>query len=464
MARQEYFLQGTTPSAATEKTRARENWTQQGWFRLLALIILLEVFMPFLVWPVGIPRFVLGAIEAGIGLVILVAFAYMMKEDRVPMAVLLIAGTTLIWGLISAFEGQPLAATAWGWWGLFKYPLVGIFAYLVQGWPTDFARTFIKFTVGLLIFEFCVQLVMLALGFPTGDSMGGTFGNKGVIQFTMLVFFAVSLAFGHWLATHEWKLLLLVLVIGMIGTTLSTTKFYLIGTAVLAAAALITHMIRGGQIRQLLFYVVLLVGAAAIVLPLYNNWMVETRGLKPLQEYLTTDALEGYLFNGGISDGDYTYNIGRGLAMTYAWQQIQRDWTTTLFGYGLGTRSQSTFLGVRGNVLKDDVYGVGTTSLSTWLQEFGVVGIGVFLAINLWIMLKLFRFAGATSDPYQAALAYGIFLFTMFWPLWLWYQKAWLAGAMMTLYWVSLGYTFNLIYMPGRRKQAARRRERPNLL
>lgn len=89
MARQEYFLQGTTPSAATEKTRARENWTQQGWFRLLALIILLEVFMPFLVWPVGIPRFVLGAIEAGIGLVILVAFAYMMKEDRVPMAVLL---------------------------------------------------------------------------------------------------------------------------------------------------------------------------------------------------------------------------------------------------------------------------------------------------------------------------------------------------------------------------------------
>ncbi len=72
-------------------------------------------------------------------------------------------------------------------------------------------------------------------------------------------------------------------------------------------------------------------------------------------------------------------------------------------------------------------------------------------------MAKLFRFARATSDPYQATLAYGLFIFTMFWPVWLWYHKAWLAGAMMILYWVSLGYTFHLIYTPERR-QAIRRR------
>lgn len=458
MARQENIYQGTLATPASENQRARESWTRQGWFRLIALLMILEVFLPFLVWPVGLPRVILGAIEVALGLIVLITFAYMMKEDKIPAAILFIGGVTLIWGIVSAFEGQALAATGWGWWGDFKYPLLGVFAYLVQGWPADFARRFFKFTIGLLIFQIGVQFVMLALGFPTGDSMGGTFGLKGVIQFTMLVFFAVSLALGHWLATHQWKLLLFVLTLGMIGSSLSGTKFYLIAVAGLAAVTLVTHMIRGGQFRQLFLYVILLAGAAAIIIPVYNMWLVDSRGLKPLQEYLSAEALDSYLFNDGIAEGDFAYNLGRGLAIKHAWSQVQRDWTTTLFGYGMGTRSQSVVLGVRGNALQEDVYGVGTYSLSTWLQEYGLVGLGVFIAFNLWVMIRLFRFARGAEEPYQAALAYGLFLFTMFWPVWLWYQKAWLAGAMMTLYWLSLGYTFNLIYKPGRRVKAARRR------
>lgn len=457
MARQEYLYQEAGAPPIQTKTRDRENWMRQGWFRLLAMVLLLEVFLPFLVWPVGLPRVILGAIEVGIALVVLVAFAYMMLEDRIPGGLLLIAGATLIWSLVSTFEGQAFAATAWGWWGLFKYPLLGVFAYLVQGWPTDFARWFFKFTIGLLVFQIGVQLVMLALGFPMGDSMGGTFGQKGVMQFSMLVFFTVALALGNWLATHNWKLLLFVLALGLLGSTLSGTKFYLFAVAALVVITVIVHLIRGGQLRQLMLYVVLLAGAAAVFVPLYNSYLVNARGLRPLQEYLQPDVIESYLFNDGVSADDSTYNIGRGLAITYAWQQIQRDWTTKLFGFGIGTRSQSSFLGVRGSVLEEDIYGVGTTSLSTWIQEHGIIGVGLFLAFCLWTMVKLFRFARTTTDPYQATLAYGLFIFTMFWPVWLWYHKAWLAGAMMVLYWSSLGYTFHLIYTPERR-QAARRR------
>lgn len=451
MARQEYLYQETTPISTPKKVRARDNWMHQGWFRLLAFVMLAELFMPFLVWPLRFPRAVLGVSEMAAALAVLVAFAYMMKDDRVPAAMLLIGGVTLVWGMMSAFEGQSLAATVWGWWGMFKYPLLGVFAYLVRGWPVDFARWFLRFCILLLVFQIGVQLALLAAGFPVGDSLAGTFGHKGVMQFSMMVFFIVALAFGHWLATYKWKTLVLVLALGLIGSTLNGTKFYLIAAGMLAAAALVIHMVRGGQLRQLFLYIVLVSAIASIALPFYNSYL-QSRGRSPLQEMLTLESIEGYLFTDGTSATDSSYNIGRGLAITYGWEQIQRDWTTTLFGYGLGTRTQSTVLGIRGTVLQEDVYGVGTISLGTWLQEYGIIGLIVFFTFALWTAVKLFRFARATSDPYQSSLAYGLVLYTLFWPVWLFYHKSWSAGTMMTLYWVSLGYTFHLIYAPGRRR------------
>jgi cell division protein FtsW (lipid II flippase) len=106
-------------------------------------------------------------------------------------------------------------------------------------------------------------------------------------------------------------------------------------------------------------------------------------------------------------------------------------------------------LGVSGSALEGDVYGgVGTTTLSTWMYEYGFMGLILFQIFNLWVVVKLFRHARRVSDPYQAALAYGLILFTLFWPVWTWYHKAWIAGVMMILYWIAIGYTFRQIYHP----------------
>ncbi len=416
------------------------------WFRLLAILFLLEIFTPFLQWPIGLPRMITGGLEGMAAVIVLLALAYMMKEDRIPKLVLLILGITFVWGLVSVFEGQSPAAFAWGWWRMFKYPLLGLFAYLFIDDPEDFARWFIRFCVMLLVFQIGVQIVMYAIGYPINDDLAGTFGKKGVMQYTMMLFFVVCMALGHWLGTHDWKWMLAVLVLGLVGSTLSATKFYLFGAVALVAAALFLHLIRGGQIRQLLIIMLLSALAAAIFVPLYNNFLVNQQGLMPIQDYLKPETLERYLFiNEQVGDSG-TYYFGRGMATTYAWQQIQRDVTTTLFGFGLASRSSSTVLGVSGAGLESDLYGgVSTTTLSTWMQEYGLVGMGLFLALIIWASIQLFRFARKSSDPYQAAIAYGLILFTLFWPLWLWYHKAWLAGAMLTLYWVSLGYIFNLI-------------------
>jgi hypothetical protein len=294
-----------------------------------------------------------------------------------------------------------------------------------------------------LAFEVVVQLLQLATGQPPGDSLAGTFGWKGVSDLTMFVFFTVCLGFGHWLATKRWKTLLAAVTLGLIASMLDVTKFYIPAVVVLGAAALIVHMVRGGQFRQLFVYIIVFSLIMAASLPLYNTYIAAARGLKPLQEYLTPEAIEAYLFNDGDGDEDGTYNLGRGLALTYGWQTLQRDDTTMLFGFGLGSRTTSTALGLAGNSFDQDLYGGATgTGLLILMQEYGLVGLALFMAFNLWVMLSLLRDAKRNQDLDLATLQYGLVLFTLFWPVWLWYTKPFVAGVMMVLYWGTLGYVF----------------------
>jgi hypothetical protein len=227
-----------------------------------------------------------------------------------------------------------------------------VFAYLIPRWPEDFPRLLFKFLLILMFLEIGVQLVQYAMGEPPGDSLAGTFGWKGVGQYTMFVFFAVCLGLGHWIATGKWKTLLLILVLGLAGSMLNVTKFYIVAVVAMGAAALVLHLIRGGKFRQLFVYVVLFSLSAAIFVPIYNSFIANTRGLKPLQEYLTAESIETYLFNDGKGEVDGQYNFGRGLAVTYALEQIQRDTTTFLFGFGMGSRTYSTALGLSGVSLR----------------------------------------------------------------------------------------------------------------
>jgi hypothetical protein len=455
MAQTEYRQPNTLAPTAPAKTQKRE-WTRTWWFRLLALLIFVELIVPFVLWQVGLRQRADFSKEVVAGVIVAMTFVYMLVRDRMPAVFLLMLGVTLVWGMVALFEGQGVAATLWGWWRLFKYPLLMVFAYLVPRWPKDTARLIFKFLIVVLAFEVGVQLLQWAAGQPPGDSLAGTFGNKGVGPYTVFIFLAVCIGMGHWLATGQWKPMMLILALGLVATMLSVTKFYLFAVAIVGVLAMIYHLIRGGRFRHLFVYVFLFLLAGAAFVPIYNNFIVTTRGLKPLQEYLNRESIEGYLFKGDKSTEDGRYKLGRGGAVTYAWEQIQRDGTATLFGFGLGSRSYSSTLGLSGATLEDDLYGGGgNTSLGVWIQEYGVVGLALFVALNIWLVIKLSRFAKATDDPYQATLAYGLILYTLLWPLWLWYHKSWLYGMMMITYWVALGYLFQQIY-PRRNRRARR--------
>jgi hypothetical protein len=307
--------------------------------------------------------------------------------------------------------------------------------------------------IGIMAFEVLVQLIRFALGEPAGDSLAGTFGDHGMTAQTMFNLLVISLGFGHWMATRTWKLLLLTLVLGLVSSMLNVTKFFIPVVVLLGIGSFALQMIRGGHVRQLFVFigVFTILGAAAV--PIFNNFVAEERGLAPLQTYLEPGRLEQYLFNDGDGDTDGKYNLGRLLSITYAWQIIQRDPTTTLFGMGLGARSSSAGLGIEGVGLENDIYGGATgTGMLIMIQEFGVVGLVVFYAFCLVISWLLYRDTKRHSDLSLQALQFGMVLFTLSWPVWLWYQKSWSFGVMMTLYWVTLGFVFS--QMKGRGKNA----------
>jgi len=251
--------------------------------------------------------------------------------------------------------------------------------------------------------------------------------------------------------------------LGMIACLLDVTKFYFPAMAVLAIVVLIISVVRGGKFRQLFTYIVLFSLTGAIAISLFNTYIASSRGLKTFDEYLSLDFVESYLFNDGDGDEDGQYNLGNGLSIVYGWQTLNRDHTTLLFGYGLGSRTASTALGLAGSSLEQDLYGGASgTGLLIFMQEFGLLGIGLFLSFNLWIMLTLFRDAKTRSDRYLAAIQYGLVIFTLFWPLWLWYTKPWNAGVMMILYWCSLGFVFRQMRLRGNETvSAAEQAEQP---
>jgi len=424
---------------AKKRVELKYPWMGELWFRVLALLMVAEIFTPFLQWPIGLPKLVMVGVE-GIGaLIIFLAFGFMLTKDRIPKGVLVVLGITFVWGIVGLFEGQSFAAFLWGWWRLFKYPLIGLFAYLVIGNPKGFAEWFIKFCMALLIFQVVVQFIMYAMGYPTGDDLAGTFGWRGVMQFTMMVFFVVCMGIGHWLGTNKLTFLSLSLLVGLVGTIMSGTKFYLFGVVLLLAAAFIINTIRGGQLRKHLMFILLFVVVATIFVPIYNRFNADLGGDRPLEAYLDPETAIRYLLYTQAADG--RYYVGRGYAPIYAWQQLQRDETATLFGFGLGSRTRSSVLGVDGSGLAGDAFGgVSGSTLGTWMQEYGMVGIAVFLILIIWLTMQLFRYLRKRPGPMEASMTYGLILFTSFWPLWIWYHNVWNAGVMLTLYWVALGY------------------------
>ncbi|KAF5435086.1 hypothetical protein C5S36_03895, partial [Candidatus Methanophagaceae archaeon] len=117
--------------------------------------------------------------------------------------------------------------------------------------------------------------------------------------------------------------------------------------------------------------------------------------------------------------------------------------TTLLFGLGLGALSESRTLGTVGSFLTNSGLGVfsGRTGLAILLGELGLIGIIFVGALWIFLIIKLWRLSRKVGSSNLAILSYGLLLFTIFGPLWLWYNPVISLPVPMLLYWTLLGYT-----------------------
>jgi hypothetical protein len=407
---------------------------------LLLLAFAVDLLTPFLIREGILPSAVRWLPDLAVAGMIVLAFANMLVFDHIPRGVLLIVGISLIGITVAFFEGQTIAATGWGWWLMFRYILVGILAYLQDYWPEQFAKRLINLCMIILGFEFVVQLGQFATGQIPGDDLAGTFGRGGTATLIIFILFLLCIALGQWLTNDKWHMLLWVLLIGGISSVLGAMKLFPFAAIALGGVALLIHMVQRRQLRKLPMYLILFIGIVLVFAVFYNEVVVQEIGGRRLEQYLELQTLDRYL-NFRSYEGAGRYELGRGFALSLGWETIQRDTTTFLFGMGLGSRGESVSLGIAGEGLRQSYYGLTSgTSLLVLMQEMGVIGLVVLVGAILWIIVTLAKDIKMDPGSDITVLRYAIILFSIGWPLWLWYARAWNMGVPMLLYWVTLGY------------------------
>ena len=408
------------------------------------VVLMADLLTPFFIWKGIVPPPIRWISSIGVAILAGIAFARMMALDRIPRAVLVIGALSAIGITVALLEGQGLLATAWGWWRMFEFVLVGLFAYLSPHWPRQFPRRLLAFCVGVLGMEVLFQIGQFLTGEPIGDNLAGTFGWHGVGSLAIFIMFVLCLGLGQWLSEGRWKILLIAITLGLISSVLGEIKIFTAAALALSMLAALFFVLRSGQLWKLIPFVVLAGIVVWVFAAGYNAFV--SGSSRPLQQYyLDAESRNAYLnlVRQSVTAPD-RFSIGRNFALKYGWDTILSSPTSTLFGFGLGARGESRSLGIVGVALEQGSLGLSRgTSLLVMMQEMGLFGMIVIGGFILWVAVVLLRDIRRYPQSDGVQLRYALLLFSLLWPIWLWYLTVWTFRVPMLLYWVTLGYVLN---------------------
>jgi hypothetical protein len=425
---------------------SEENTISGLVYFLPILALCVDLITPFLISRGLLPASLRWISHAAVALMILGSIARMLAFNHFPRVVWLVPVISLVWAIIAIFNGQGAVSTIWGWWLFFQFPFVGLFMYLQPTSMSRFPDRLLKLTLGCLVLEVAVQCVQFVLGERPGDNLSGLFGYNGTGNLIIFIIFTDCLFLGHWIITKHWSGMATALLLSLISSILGEMKLFVIGLPLIFAMALVIYSIRHRTIIRSATYSLVTVAFFIAFVYLYNL-IIPGASNTPLQTYINDpQQLVTYLnrTQSGYMNGYLYTDIGRNAALTIGWNSLQRDTLTMLFGWGIGTRSESISLGTEGIGLQlGDLGASSGTGLLIEMQEMGIVGLILITGFFLWIIFHLA--ADIHKDPASETteLRFAIVLFTVFWPLWLWYNNAWTLRVPMLLYWAALGYVLS---------------------
>ncbi|HNB35020.1 MAG TPA: hypothetical protein PK414_02300 [Anaerolineales bacterium] len=426
---------------------ARKRNTFDVFLLLPILAVCVDLFTPYLIWIGVLPAQLRWGSHAALAAMILVSIFRMLGYNRIPLSFLAIACISVFWSYIAIGHGQGLASTVWGVWLLFQFPFVYLFMVL-QPEPTKGLPEYLRlFCISILVIEVVFQIVQFVSGVVPGDDLSGLFGRNGTGNLVLFDLLVCCILFGDWIMTRKPFGLLAGLALSLLSSVLGEMKLFPVAVPLIGLISVVIYAAKYRSPGKMFAYLSMIVVTLFVFASLYNMIVPEAGNSDAsLQSYITNPAkLMKYLNQAqSYAKGEDVYtDIGRGFAVQLGWKSIQKDALTFLFGYGVGTRSESQALGTAGLALTTDYLGMSVgTSLLVIMQEMGVVGLALLAGFILWTIFALAR--DIRSDPGSSALGlrYALIFFSILWPLWLWYAVTWTMRVPMLLYWFSLGYVF----------------------
>jgi hypothetical protein len=409
---------------------------------LFVIALLSDLLSPLLIWKGIVPP--ITRWTSSIVIVVLIAISYfrMMTLDKIPAAMLAICAFLSVSVTVAALNGQGVSATIWGLWLMFKYPLIGIYFYLQPSWPEKTPQYFRSICTAILTFEVLVQIVQYLTGEPIGDHLAGTFGKNGTGPLVNFALFVLCLTLGQWMVDQHWKNLCWVMALGIISSVLGEIKFFLPMSLGLLSLGIVIFVVRSGQVWKLIPYTVLLGAFFSVFIIGYNTFIPEAKKT-PIESFIMdSDTLDNYVNRESQSINESGYLImGRSRAVEYGWETMTRDPITFIFGMGIGARSESRSLGIAGIAFSrnGDNY-ITQSSLLVLMQETGLLGLLGLGVLILWIVFSQLKGIKLNLQSPVTELRYALLLFSLLWPVWLYYSVVWNHEVVMMLYWTSLGY------------------------
>jgi hypothetical protein len=408
---------------------------------LLVAAFVADLLTPFLIWKGFLPSFTRWISSAVIIVVITILFFQMIVSSRIPVVILIIASLSLIGITVALFNNQDALATLWGWWLLFKYPLVGIFVYVQPSVSERFPERLRKVCLALLMFEVFFQLVQYLMGEHPGDDLVGTFGYHATQPLLSFTIFALCLASGQWIASRQWKNLVWVMILCAISGVLSETKFFLPASFLVIGLSVLIAVAQSGKLLKSM-PIILLIGVSLLLFIIGYDTYVPGADRVPIENYILDPGSFGSYANMEYRTQESgAYYMGRTRAVLYGWDTITSDPVTLVFGMGIGARGESRSLGVTG-VAFNGTAGMytRTSSLLVFMQEMGLLGLIAIIVFMFWIVTSQLDAIKRNPQSPRSELRYALVLFSLLWPLWMYYATVWNQEVVMMLYWASLGY------------------------
>jgi hypothetical protein len=273
---------------------------------------------------------------------------------------------------------------------------------LAQEWSDRALRVAVRAIALIALLQVPVVLVQFASN-PTrtsGDYMGGTIGGYSSGRLVVLMILVSTLYMGWYLYGGMPRArTILAMALLAVPPALNEAKVFFVAAPLVWATILAPRIRKNAAgITVLVVLVALLTaGVASSYGALYGSRL----GRMTFAELVVQDQIMTPVAEGGVSN--------RLPSLAFAMRSILEQPSTMLFGHGAGSTARSAFLESTGSLVA--TYGNylrNVTFAARLLLEFGLLGVGAFLAFLSSVFLFGRRMESVEREPFWRGCAVGL--------------------------------------------------------